>query len=375
MRPYQYIILALVFIVILTLVYSFYAWYSAVPVPCNIVTIDKGAFDNQTTKHRNFYGLLTYLRVEKRHGGQYHLSRDYYGFVPRISYRNKAFEVRSFSIKEIDSIVNSSDLLYIADIKGTTFSDWYGTELTSANPTVVYGGMTNNDYLLARAMLSKGRKVIFETGTLEPPTDPLVLYKWQNLTGLQFTGWRGKYYSSLDAGAKEVPLWMIEQYKQKHSRWPFLQAGLVLTNNSTVVVLEENVDFKGFPLYIEPRPELKYAYNLESSYYYKESFEITHAGSNTVEASFRFDVNTIGREKLLAAGIPLTFPCFVTGEKLPYLYFAADFSSSEIPLWPLRFAGYKTIHNHMACSPGYLFHPFYQAIMEPEIKKASAGMK
>lgn len=375
MRLFPYIVLAFVLVLFLTLIYSYYAWYSSAPIPCNIVTIDKGAFDKQVTRHRNFYGLLTYLRVEKRHGGQYMLHKDYYGFVPRISYSDKKFEIRSFSIKDIDSIVNSADLLYIADIKGTTFSDWYGTELASASPTVVYGGMNNNDYLLARAMLSKGRKVIFEPGTMEYPTDPLVLFKWQSLTGLRFTGWRGKYYTSLRAEAGEVPLWIIEAYKQKHTRWPFLQAGMVLTNSSGIVVLEENVDFKGFPLYIEPRPELKYAYNLESAFSYAGAYEITNAGDNTVEATFRFDVNAIGLEKLNTAGIPLTFPCLVSGKNATYLYFAADFSSAEIPLLPLHFSGYKAICDHINGSSGYLFHPFYQTIMENEIKKASSGIK
>lgn len=372
MRPRFYFIIVLVLGILAIPVYSYIAWVSAPGLPCEMVVVDKGAFDKGANRHRGLFALLLNFKAEKHDGTRYCLRKDYYGFVPKINYKDKNYTIRSFTLRDIDSLASQTDILYLADVKGASFSDWYGVDLPEPNPTVIYGGLNSNDYLLIRTMLDKKRKVILEPGTFESPTNPLILFKMSELTGLVFSGWKGKYYPSLDAGGGEVPAWIIEGYIRSHSRWVFTQPGLVFTRGTEIVVLEENVDFVGFPVSIEPQPELKYTLNLESEYPFSGGFEIIEPGVNTVAANIQLDINAIGREKLADAGIPLRFPVMISGTRLPFVYFAADFSYGEQALLPLHFEGYTTIRNKVAHLVGALNHPFYQAIMEHEIRTAGA---
>ena len=48
---------------------------------------------------------------------------------------------------------------------------------------------------------------------------------------MTFSGWTGKYFSSLDTTSEDFPIWMTAMYRKQYKKpWTFTKPGIVLLN-------------------------------------------------------------------------------------------------------------------------------------------------
>ena len=83
--------------------------------------------------------------------------------------------------------------------------------------------------------------IIGEFNTLASPTDSKAREELQNIFGLKWNEWIGRYFSDLSKENIEIPYWMKENYAMQYGeKWNFKGAGIVLVNSDdTIIVLQK----------------------------------------------------------------------------------------------------------------------------------------
>ena len=93
-------------------------------------------------------------------------------------------------------------LYIIADTYGVFFNDWWTGINKSRKSRKLYGGLNNNDFLLLKEMKDRNKLIIMEYNSFDFPTAQFESVRTQEKLGIVFSGWSGKYFSSLDTTSK-----------------------------------------------------------------------------------------------------------------------------------------------------------------------------
>ena len=89
-------------------------------------------------------------------------------------------------------------------------------------------------------MKDRNKLIIMEYNSFDFPTAQFESVRTQEKLGIVFSGWSGKYFSSLDTTSKDFPVWMASMYrKQYQNPWKFTKSGIVILNEKEIIVLEE----------------------------------------------------------------------------------------------------------------------------------------
>jgi len=118
-------------------------------------------------------------------------------------------------------VVDKSDALYYTDTYGVFFNDWYKGINKSRRSRRLYGGLNNTDYLYIMEMQNRDKLCILEYNAFDYPTPDLERYKTKERLGIEFGGWTGKYFHTLDTAAKgneEFPIWMTGMYRKQYHK-------------------------------------------------------------------------------------------------------------------------------------------------------------
>jgi len=318
-------------------------WLVSPKQQLNILLVDKSVPDVNRVEHAAINWVFTHERIVNNRNEFYKKDLDYYGFFPRLG---GDFVIRDFSRLDslsMDTLATVNDILYLADAYGVYTYD-YGERLSKPN-RLLYGGLNRSDLDLIKAMREKDKLLIGEFSLFAAPTRASVRDSLEAILGVEWLGWVGRYFISLDSTANEaLPYWVVKLYQDEHGPvWPFHDSGVVLVKGSEIVILEYGTHLSLEVPFIETQTEYANHYGLPEAVNYPFWFDIVTSphSENQVISIFHLPVNERGDSLLTLHKIPKYFPAVLRaghGEP-PFYYFAGDFSDNPVPDFAAYFKG------------------------------------
>ncbi len=368
------ILIILIGLIVLTIVSSWILWLTKEEKPLNIYVLDKTVPTMERAEHKSFNWILDYNKYVKPDGDLYDIEKDYYGFFP-LNTKSQEFDFRSIRIHEIEDAANNYDMLYYADTYGVYYNEWYKKGATDVKHTQkVYGGLNQNDYLLMKQMKESGKLIISEFNLYNAPTNGLIREKVEELFGLKWSGWTGKYFANLDTleGSK-FPKWIVNLYmEQNNNQWPFKNAGIVLVHKfGTIAILEQGTHLTKEIPFILANNDAVNRFKVPEVVHYPQWFDITTSTEkNNVLANFKFHVNTKGDSLLRSYDLKPVFPAVIEHiSDYKFYYFGGDFAENNVNNKLAYFEGYRNIFPVFGNSRYSSTKKFYWAFYVPMVTK------
>jgi len=283
----------------------------------------------------------------KNNTDRYEPDKDYFGFFPLEDEKYKLKGLERFDSTQLQKLSVDADAAYITDAYGVFRNEWFKQGNIQDRSGIVYGGMSKQDLYFLELMKQKRKLIITEFNSIGSPTEPAIRNKFEQTFGIHWSGWIGRYFESFDTTInKELPGWLIKNYKRTHNnQWPFKKGGVAFINadNDLVVILENEKHLKtGLP-YIYASQEGMDHYGMPDKMKYSFWFDIISVNKNInhVISDFRIDVNEVGQTELAQYKIPSSFPAITTHINTDYrfFYFSADFCDNPISLSSSYFKG------------------------------------
>ena len=344
-KPLLIVVIVLAVILVLPVI-SLLRWTFQPKKPMGIIIVDKTVPTLERQKHKSFNWILTYDRfVKKENKTSYSYRKDYYGFFPTRPLRDRLWDQRRISLEDIGGeLGKNTDAVYFTDTYGVFFNDWVQAMNKSRKSRRLYGGLNTNDNVLLKEMKETNRLMILEYNAFDYPTDELNSYFIQQRLGITFSGWTGKYFSTLDTAAKgneDFPIWMTGMYRKQFKKpWSFTKPGLVILSDKAILVLEEGSTLnKALPVIVTDSAYCA-KYNLPESVPFDQWFDIIDPLANNVISKFKIGTSSLGDSLLTEYALKNEFPAAIQdpGTQRAY-YFSGDFTYKNIPPWTARFKG------------------------------------
>ncbi len=201
----------------------------------------------------------------------------------------------------------------------------------------------NEDMKLMKQAFTKRKLLIGEYLLSEQP-EHLLRKSLEGLMEVEYSGWRGKFFASLDSTLGNIPLWLIKIYNQQHaSPYDFSDIpGIILVRDSTeVVVLSLGKELEQ-ELPVINTPSLSSdGFAVPEFIHYTGWFEVTTSLSDkNVFASFNINTSEKGDSVFKHHNLPAEFPAIIgdSAEGLRF-YFCGDFSCNEVPMYTAPLMG------------------------------------
>lgn len=363
----------LAFIVVAFVLASFLFWVFQEKKIRNIYILDKTVPNRSYSEHKSFNWVLTHYKYSKPGGKLYSFKRDYYGYFPSDS--NNA--IKSLRLYEILSIPDDLDMAYYTDTYGVTYQEIHNKPPDKFHSSLVYGGLNQNDYLLLSEMKRKNKLILTEFNMLASPTSDLIREKTESLFDFTWTGWVGRYFSSLSLSNTNLPEWIIAKYEQKfQKKWSFEGEGIVLAQEKGDIIV---LDAKTCLTY--PYPQIitgdygQKTYHLPGSQYYSFWFDIIKPGSsNKTVSNYKLNTNKEGQAMLEKLGLTNEFPAIIEHlDDYKFYYFAGDFSDRNIMFGSTYFKGFsriaRTFYTNNSTSQNAFFWRFYLPLIRSILDK------
>ena len=326
---------------------SWLIWNIKPSKPINIMVLNKTVLGLERKEHRAIFWLLLNDKYVKDDNKVYRMEKDYYGFHPIKPLKSRKYEVKRIKLEEINDLVSKFDMAYYSDTYGVFFNEWFRRQSGQGKGTLIEGGLNNNDYLFIKGLHDQGKLLIAEYNFIAPPTIQLVRKKAEELLGIKWTNWTGRYINELDpAKSKDLPDWIVGIYKKRNDgEWPFTGAGIVLVNEPAqqVAVLQADKHLENGVPEIQTTGYGLESYQLPENVHYPHRFDIMDEQSNEVIAEFKLHVNIEGKAVLDEFNLPSRFPAVLesnTGS--PFLYLAGDYSDYPVRMWTAKLQGIRT---------------------------------
>lgn len=335
----------LFFLIILIPFWSFLVWFFYPKTELPGLILDKTVLDRSGVEHRSFNWITTNNKFVKPDGSQYEITEDYYGFFPvnRPEYVVKDLTV--FSQKEIDSLANHLEYIYYTDAYGIYTNEWvYGRDINERS-RLVYGGLSQQSYLLFEKMFRNRKLVITEFNNIASPTSLNIRFKMQRVLESDFSGWTGRYYHSLDTLLNpDIPGWMKRlhrRYYKKPFAYPDIPGIVLVHETERILVLQAGLDLDYEIPILNTGDTLVKRYELPEFIRYPYWFDVNFAkDTNTVLATYKIHTNSRGDSILGSQLLPNEFPAIIADykENLRW-YFCGDWADSPTPFGLSYFKG------------------------------------
>ena len=343
------LIVVIVLVVILALpVINFVRWTFQAKKPLDIIILDKTVPTLERINHKSLTWVLTNERFVKPNKSSYSYTKDYYGFFPLRPLREKMYKPNNLRLPDIIKVVDKADALYYTDTYGVFFNDWYKGINKSRRSRKLYGGLNQVDFLYFFEMQKRNKLCILEYNTFDYPTPELERYKTKERLGIEFEGWTGKYFSTLDTSAKvneDFPIWMTAMYRKEYRKpWKFTKPGIVLLKGSEIIILEEGTQLKSaIPVITTDSLNAK-KYHVASKVGFGGWFDIIDPKSDHVISTYNIETTALGDTVLSENSLSKNFPAVVTDTTNQRTwYFAGDFAANKIDYWTAKFKGFSGI--------------------------------
>jgi hypothetical protein len=370
LKTLRNILLTVLIIVVSLFLFNYILWFFQPKNKLGIYILDKTVKDFKYEHHKSLFEVINKCRLTKNDGSFYDYKKDYFGFFPRKPISKRQYQIKKILIEHMDSISEEYDALYYADTYGVYYNEWFPGFREGTVNSVIEGGLNHNDFIFLKKMMDKRKLVILEYNTLGNPTSELIRYKTENLLGVHTTGWTGKYFSNLDTTSnKELPDNLINRYFTKNNRnWPYKGQGIILTNNTDVLVLQKGIHIKSDKPYISSCTSISNEYQLSENLVFLNRFEIVSASdTNEILANFNLNLTPKGDSLLHSYGLSSAFPavisCHRQGKNM--YYFAGDFANNPVTMLNSKFEiVQKSLDLLNFNEHKMFFHGFYLPLME-----------
>ena len=294
----------------------------------------------------------------------YRLARDYYVFFP--------LGEGKFRTRNLPADGPRPDLVYIADTYGV-YRDDYASIPRGNRSAMIYGGLNPYDLHTIATYLDQGSTLIAEFNSLASPTGGESRRQLEDLAGIRWEGWMGRYFNDLARG-KEVPPCMVITYAEQYQQpWKFSGPGFALVSEDdriVVLLVPEDIGSKTCRFKLVSPYDREFGIKRSIPYYYW--FELTRPREGTeVLATYHLDTTKKGQAKLKQAGLPSDFPAILRQKTPSYTsyYFAGDFADSElIPRWH-QIKGLPTWKRYLTIDIRGNPHAFYWRAYVPLMQK------
>ena len=189
---------------------SFAIWFLIPGKELEVLVIDKTVSDNSYQEHAGLFWTLDHLKYKKSSGEFYSKEKDYLGFFPSGgSDFGTQKDLAGQPEQQIRDLAAKNDLIYLTDSYGVYEGDFDESQPDGISKKV-YGGMDYSDVQLLRMAKEEGKVVVAEFNSIASPTPKPIRTEFENLMGLKWTGWIGRYFDELDTLANEaIPTWMV----------------------------------------------------------------------------------------------------------------------------------------------------------------------
>lgn len=224
------LIVGIILVVIIALpVINLVRWAFQPKKPMDIILVDKTVVTLERENHKSFNWILNNERfVKKDNNKSYSYKKDYYGFVPLSPMREMKYDKNEYRLAELIDLAKKNDAVYFADTYGVFTNDWYRAYTKSRRSRKIYGGFNGNDNILIKEMKERNKLIIMEYNSFDYPTGEFESVRAQEKLGITFSGWSGKYFSSLDTTSSDFPIWMTGMYRKEYKKpWKFARPGIV----------------------------------------------------------------------------------------------------------------------------------------------------
>jgi hypothetical protein len=342
-KPLLIVIIILVVILALPVI-NLIRWTFQEKKPMDIIILDKTVPTLEREKHRSFTWILTNERFVKKNKRSYSYRKDYFGFFPTRPLREKGYNMVNLRLPDIIDVVEKSDALYYTDTYGIYMNDWFRSINKSRRTRKLYGGLNNTDYLYFFEMQKRNKLCILEYNSFDYPTADLERYKTKQRLGIEFGGWTGKYFSSLDTTAKsnkDFPIWLTAMYRKEYRRpWAFTKPGVVFITDRDIIVLEEGTHLKSALPLISTDSVYRAMYGISENVGFEGWFDVIDPLKNKVISTFNLETTPAGDTLLNENFLSKQFPAVITDtlNQRTY-YFSGDFATNKVPYWTVRFSG------------------------------------
>ncbi len=373
MKTVKTIVIVLI-ILFLIPVASWLVWNVKQSKPLNILVLNKTVLGLERKEHSAIFWLLLNDKFVKDDNKVYRKEKDYYGFHPNKPLKTRKYEVKRIKLEEINDLVSQFDMAYYSDTYGVFFNEWYRRQSGRGKGTLIEGGLNNNDYLFIKGLQDQGKLLIAEYNFIAPPTIQLIRKKAEDLLGIQWTNWAGRFVNELDPSkSKDLPDWIVGIYKKRNNgEWPFTGAGIILVNEPAqqVAVLEASKHLEMIVPEIQTTEYGMENYDLPESVHYPHHFDIMDEQSNEVIADYKLHVNIEGKAVLDEFDLPSRFPAVIesnTGS--PFLYLAGDHSDYPVRMWTAKLQGIRTVEKVFYTNKEQSTSKFYWTFYVPLISQ------
>ena len=342
MKKSLLIVIIILAVVLFLPLLNFIRWTFHEKKPMDIILVDKTVPTLEREKHKSFNWILTNERfVKKENKRSYSYIRDYYGFYPIRPLREKQWGRNDYRLTELIALAEKNDAVYFADTYGVFFNDWYKGINKSRKSRKLYGGLNNNDFLLIKEMKDRNKLIIMEYNSFDYPTAQFESVRTQEKLGISFTGWTGRYFTSLDTTQQDFPLWMTGMYRKQYKQpWTFTKSGVVILKEKEIIVLQEGTHLKNSLPFIITDEAYCQKYNVSGSVAFDQWFDIIDPLQNNVISKFRLETTPQGDTLLQSNFLSNEFPAVVQDNLTKNIYyFSGDFAHTDLPVWTSRFMG------------------------------------
>lgn len=212
-----------------------------------------------------------------------------------------------------------------------TAEDWIQNALKlrnrAANPQLIL--ITTSDGFTPETLAKVNENIVVLEQLFNQFSDNLYKVKQlTDLTEIHYSGFAGATYEDL-SNKTNVPKKQISLYeKSTGKKWNFFGEGILLTNDTTVIVLRRGIEYNDSVHLLANQLDIPYT----------GIFEIT-SSKNPILANFSLDLNPSGQDLLKASGLPSTFPALYSVQRNLFkgYYFAGNFSHYQVDV-PFYFA-------------------------------------
>ncbi|MEK6552279.1 MAG: hypothetical protein AABZ54_02370 [Bacteroidota bacterium] len=341
------LILTFLLIIIISLlpVIMFVSWQFKPKKELKIAVIDKTVLTTDGDEHRSLNWILNNNKYCKPNRDLFSVSEDYYGFFPKENKKYFIKDLENFDEVQLKNLADRIDMIYMTDLYGIYSKDWYSDNYRGERSQLIYGGMSRKELSLLNLMKSQKKLILTEFNTIAPPTSGRVRTQFEEMFGLKWSGWTGRYFYSLDTTAnKEIPVWVISDYKEQHNNhWPFKSSGIVLVNNDgRLEILENKTDLNEEVPYIISNEINRKRFELPKKIKYSYWFDVMLTKrSNNVISVYQIFTNTRGDSILQSLNIPNPFPAVIEhyDNDYKFYYFCGDFCDNPVKIILSRFSG------------------------------------
>ena len=346
MKKTLLIVVIILAVIIALPVINLIRWSFQSKMPLDIIIVDKTVPTLEREHHKPFNWILTnerFVKKDKKTGYSY--KKDYYGFVPKRPIRERLWDKNEYRLNDVINLAKQNDAVYFADTYGIYFNDWYRGLNKSRRSRKIYGGLNNNDFLLIKEMKDRNKLIILEYNTFDYPTTQFDAFRTQEKIGITFSGWTGKYFSSLDTAGKDFPIWMTAMYRKEYRKpWTFSKPGIVILKEKNIVVLEGGTHLKNpMPHIISDDATCK-TYGVPQSVAFDQWFDIIDPLQNKVISKIKLDITPLGDTLLTGNSLLSEFPAVVQEPVSQRVYyFSGDFATYNVPFWTSRFKGVEKL--------------------------------